>query len=87
MLSETARASRGTFPFQSLIPPDEELFTFREAMSYLRVSRSKLYDLMLSGQLTGYKVGSMWRFYRTDLRACVRAGGISAIPQTDMQAM
>jgi hypothetical protein len=27
--------------------------------------------LMWSGQLTGHKVGSTWRFYREDLRACV----------------
>jgi len=26
---------------------------------------------MWSGQLTGHKVGSTWRFYREDLRACV----------------
>ena len=50
---------------------DDALLTFKEAMSYLRVSRSTLYRLMWSGQLTGHKVGSTWRFYRDDLRACV----------------
>jgi excisionase family DNA binding protein len=50
---------------------DETLLTFKEAMTYLRVSRSTLYRLMWSGQLTGHKVGSTWRFYRDDLRACV----------------
>ena len=50
---------------------DDTLLTFKEAMSYLRVSRSTLYRLMWSGQLTGHKVGSTWRFYREDLRACV----------------
>jgi len=50
---------------------DDALLTFKEAMSYLRVSRSTLYRLMWSGQLTGHKVGSTWRFYREDLRACV----------------
>ncbi len=54
---------------------DDILLTFKEAMNYLRVSRSTLYRLMWSGQLTGHKVGSTWRFYREDLRACV-AGGI-----------
>ena len=43
---------------------DDVLLTFKEAMSYLRVSRSTLYRLMWSGQLTGHKVGSTWRFYR-----------------------
>lgn len=50
---------------------DDTLLTFKEAMSYLRVSRSTLYRLMWSNQLTGHKVGSTWRFYREDLRACV----------------
>lgn len=50
---------------------DDVLLTFKEAMNYLRVSRSTLYRLMWSGQLTGHKVGSTWRFYREDLRACV----------------
>ena len=50
---------------------EDVLLTFKEAMSYLRVSRSTLYRLMWSGQLTGHKVGSTWRFYREDLRACV----------------
>src|SRR5260370_34228251 len=50
---------------------DDVLLTFKEAMGYLRVSRSTLYRLMWSGQLTGHKVGSTWRFSGEDLRACV----------------
>lgn len=50
---------------------EDDLFTFKEAMDHLRVSRSTLYRLMWSGQLTGHKVGNTWRFYRSDLRACV----------------
>lgn len=50
---------------------DDVLLTFKEAMGYLRVSRSTLYRLMWSGQLTGHKVGANWRFYREDLRACI----------------
>ena len=60
---------------------DDILLTFKEAMGYLRVSRSTLYRLMWSGQLTGHKVGSTWRFYREDLRACVgREVSLSASP-------
>jgi excisionase family DNA binding protein len=61
---------------------DDVLLTFKEAMSYLRVSRSTLYRLMWSGQLTGHKVGSTWRFYHEDLRACVG----SEIPMMSMQS-
>lgn len=59
---------------------DDMLLTFKEAMGYLRVSRSTLYRLMWSGQLTGHKVGSTWRFYREDLRACV-GRPVSDVPQ------
>ena len=51
---------------------DDILLTFKEAMNYLRVSRSTLYRLMWSGQLNGHKVGSTWRFYREDLAEKVR---------------
>ncbi len=62
---------------------DDTLLTFKEAMSYLRVSRSTLYRLMWSGQLTGHKVGSTWRFYREDLRACVgREISMAALPSS-----
>lgn len=60
---------------------DDTLLTFKEAMGYLRVSRSTLYRLMWSGQLTGHKVGSTWRFYREDLRACVG----SEVPMTSIR--
>lgn len=46
-----------------VIPP----FTFKDAMKLLKVSRSTLYRLMWHGVLTGYKVGSTWRFHGEDL--------------------
>lgn len=52
--------------------PQEALLTFKEAMTWLHVSRSTIYRLMESGQMTGRKVGSTWRFYGSDLRACVQ---------------
>lgn len=67
-----------------MIHPDDELLTFKEAMTYLRVSRSTLYRLMWSGVLVGHKVGSTWRFYRPDLRACV--GREVPMPMTAMPA-
>lgn len=53
------------------IAQEEVLLTFKEAMGFLRVSRSTLYRLMWSGQLRGHKVGSTWRFYKQDLRSVV----------------
>ena len=52
-------------------PMKPVLLTFKEAMEFLRVSRSTLYRLMWSGQLRGHKVGSTWRFYESDLLAAV----------------
>lgn len=70
-------------PASNVISPfvfqDEVLYTFKEAMGYLRVSRSTLYRLMWTGQLTGSKIGSTWRFNRNDLRALV---GTKAAPIT-----
>ncbi len=63
---------------------DDVLLTFKEAMNYLRVSRSTLYRLMWSNQLTGHKVGSTWRFYREDLRACVASDMPAASITTTM---
>ena len=51
--------------------PSAMLLTFKEAMGFLRVSRSTIYRLMWSGQLRGHKVGSTWRFYEEDLLAAV----------------
>jgi excisionase family DNA binding protein len=53
--------------------PEETLLTFKEAMSFLRVSRQTIYRLMETRQLVGYKVGSTWRFYLADVKACVQA--------------
>ena len=55
-------------------PNDDPLLTFAEAMSYLRISRSTLYRLMQTGQLKGHKLGQQWRFWRSELRACVEGG-------------
>ena len=38
------------------------LLTFKEAMDFLRVSRSTIYRLLKKGQLPGFKIGSDWRF-------------------------
>lgn len=52
-------------------PSDDALLTTKEAMSYLRISRSTLCRLIYTGQLASYKVRGTWRFYRNDLKACI----------------
>ena len=67
---------------------EDILLTFKEAMRFLKVSRSTLYRLMWSRQLPGHKVGSSWRFYRSDLQACVsrEQAPVWAHPSTRTQA-
>lgn len=59
---------------------EDVLLTFQEAMDYLKVSRSTLYRLMWSGQLEGKKVGSSWRFWQSDVKACLVAESYAAPP-------
>ena len=50
---------------------ESDLLTFKEAMQYLKCSRSTLYRLMWNGQLTGHKVSSTWRFRKEHLDTCI----------------
>ena len=70
------------------IAQEETLLTFKEAMGFLRVSRSTLYRLMWAGQLRGHKVGSTWRFYKQDLRSVVASTpiGIDTHPLSESAA-
>lgn len=66
------------------VTTDTVLLTFKEAMDFLRVSRSTLYRLMWSGQLRGHKVGSTWRFYENDLLAAIASPTTSTIGKDEM---
>jgi excisionase family DNA binding protein len=59
---------------------EEVLLTFKEAMGYLRVSRSTVYRFLESGCLTGHKVGRTWRFYHQDVYACIVKQGQAEAP-------
>ena len=65
-------AAHSASPQGIQVAAPDALLTFKEAMLYLRISRSTLYRLMRSGSLAGHKVGCTWRFYRDDLQVCVR---------------
>jgi excisionase family DNA binding protein len=57
------------------------LLTCKEAMAFLRVSRSTLYRLMWAGQLRGHKVGSTWRFYESDVLAAVSSQTLAPVAE------
>jgi excisionase family DNA binding protein len=49
----------------------ERLFTSKEVMDYLKISRATFDRLMQSGKLTRRKVGAQLRFYERDVQACI----------------
>lgn len=45
----------------------DSLFTLKETMEYLKLSRSTLYKLMEKGEIKGVKIGKVWRFKKADI--------------------
>jgi excisionase family DNA binding protein len=70
-------------PLDGAMDEQDILLTLKEAKAYLRVSRSTLYRFMNTGRLIGHKVGVTWRFYRSDLRACIDSEPVDLVIPTD----
>ena len=51
--------------------PDQWL-TLEELAQYLKISRTKLYQMAQNGELPGSKIGSLWRFNRDEVDAWVK---------------
>lgn len=51
---------------------EDRLMKFKEAMEYLRVSRSTLLRMMEREVIVGHKVGNTWRFWASDVKKCVQ---------------
>lgn len=45
----------------------EKLMTLREVAGYLRLSKDTVYRMASTGKLPASKVGSQWRFRKTDV--------------------
>jgi PTS system nitrogen regulatory IIA component len=50
---------------------DHEIMTIEEVAAYLRVSERTVYDWAQKGQLPGGKLGTTWRFKRSDVEGWV----------------
>lgn len=50
---------------------EDVLLTFNEAAAYLKISRATLYRLKDAGKLSGQRVGARWRFWQSEVRACL----------------
>jgi excisionase family DNA binding protein len=51
--------------------PHRVVFTVREAATVLRIRRSKVYELIKTGLIEGFKVGADWRIKRESLERLV----------------
>ncbi|HPE58718.1 MAG TPA: helix-turn-helix domain-containing protein [Thiolinea sp.] len=47
--------------------PQDKWLTIEELSGYLKMSRSKLYQLAQKGELPGSKIGTQWRFDRDEI--------------------
>ena len=50
---------------------NHEIMTIEEVANYLRVSERTVYDWAQKGQLPGGKLGTTWRFKRSDIESWV----------------
>lgn len=45
----------------------DELFTLQELAEYLKIAEKTLYGYAQKGTIPGIRIGSAWRFRRTDI--------------------
>lgn len=50
-----------------------DILTIPEVREMLYIGRNKLYDLIKSGELTGFKVGRSWRISKSALIAFIES--------------
>jgi excisionase family DNA binding protein len=47
--------------------PMDELFTLQELAEYLKIAEKTLYGYAQKGTIPGIRIGSAWRFRKTDI--------------------
>lgn len=50
-----------------------DFLTFEEVQELLKLSRSKLYQMLQGGELPAYKIGKKWRIDRTELEEWIES--------------
>jgi excisionase family DNA binding protein len=53
--------------------PQDKWLTIEELSGYLKMSRSKLYQMAQKGELPGSKIGTQWRFDRDEIDDWVKS--------------
>jgi excisionase family DNA binding protein len=46
---------------------DEEILTLQELSAYLKITEKTLYGYAQKGKIPGIKIGSAWRFRKSDI--------------------
>lgn len=54
--------------------PKSQLMTIRETCRFLKVQQHTLYRYLRGRQIPAFKLGSEWRFVRSDLEQWIREG-------------
>lgn len=67
--SGLSRRPSTDFPATEIANLDERAVGVNELAAYLGVSTQTAYVYAKSGQIPGFKVGRLWRFYLSDVRA------------------
>ena len=50
----------------------DDFLTFQEAMAVLKVKRTRMYELLRSGEIKASKLGRLWRVERNSLNSFIR---------------
>lgn len=51
--------------------PNDSVMTVKEVADYLRVNQRTVYRLAVERRLPGFKVGTNWRFKRSDIEGWI----------------
>ena len=52
--------------------PNDDIMTVKELADYLKIAEKTAYRFAAEGKVPGFKVGSAWRFKKTDVDAWIR---------------
>mgnify|MGYP001035139554 FL=1 len=63
--------------------PQDKWLTIEELSGYLKMSRSKLYQMAQKGELPGSKIGTQWRFDRDEIDDWVKSHKFSTSRNKD----
>ena len=75
-------ASAPSEPVEQSFSSNSDLLTFDEAKAALKVRRTKMYELLRTGQLKALKVGKLWRIERTSIQEYLKSSAFTGKVQT-----